>query len=238
MKQFLFGCLLFLTACQAAKTTQTSPLSNEILYENAIREAMTPSKSKISSNLVAIHKKNKSLTWNKSKDSILVVAWKRDSHHFPQGSMYNTREWAIWVTTAPELKQRMKSEKDIANVSLRLKQLLGLPPDGEYKYFIEFWVKPSDLFRPCPDKEIDDCQCDLDFPNETEDEHIHWIDSIKLISYSSNKLYEKYPWTKLGYTYDWNAKNTSHIGLSEFVIPKNTNIVVSAIYTTEEYLAK
>lgn len=37
---------------------------------------------------------------------------------------------------------------------MRLKQLLGLPPTATNSYFVKFWVRPNDLFRPCPDKEI------------------------------------------------------------------------------------
>ena len=49
---------------------------------------------------------------------------------------------------------------------------------------------------------------------------------------------EKYPWTQLGYTYDWNPENKSHVGLSEFVIGENKNIVIKAIYSTNDYLEK
>ena len=30
-----------------------------------------------------------------------------------------------------------------------------------------------------------------------------------------------YPWTQLGYTYDWHPANTSAIGLSEYVLMQN-----------------
>lgn len=32
------------------------------------------------------------------------------------------------------------------------------------------------------------------------------------------RLYAKYPWMELGYTYDWNTENPTHVGMSEFVI--------------------
>ncbi len=131
----------------------------------------------------------------------------------------------------------MKAEK-ATNVNRRLIELLGLPPNATYSYFVEFWVKPSDLFRPCPDKEINDSQCDLCFPANTDKEHITWINENRISRYYECALYNQYPWSQLGYTFDWNAKNTSHVGLSEFVIAANKNIVVEAIYTTEEYLKK
>jgi len=45
---------------------------------------------------------------------------------------------------------------------------------------------------------------------------------------------KKYPWTRLGYTYDWG--NPCHeVGLSEFVIKKDAEVIVEDIETVEEY---
>ena len=131
----------------------------------------------------------------------------------------------------------MKSDKD-TNIIRRLKQLLGLPPNAEYSHFVEFWVKPADLFRPCPDKEIIDKQCDVCFPENVDSSHIVWINKNRIDRYYQCELFNQYPWTQLGYTYDWNPGNKTHVGLSEFVIGEDKNIVVNAIYTNEEYLDK
>ena len=153
----------------------------------------------------------------------------------PDSTFFNTKGYPIWITTAPELLQRMKETKP-KNVDHRLKQLLGLPPTSEYSHFVEFWVRPQDLFRPCPDQEISDNRCDTYFPAGTDSLHIDWINGYRINSYYQRELYEKYPWTQLGYTYDWSPRNKSHVGLSEFVIGTDRDIVVKAIYTTEEYL--
>jgi hypothetical protein len=34
-----------------------------------------------------------------------------------------------------------------------LKQLPGLPPNLEKKYFVGFWVRSQELFRSCPEAE-------------------------------------------------------------------------------------
>lgn len=241
MKQFLAACLLFLTACQATKSVQNTPLSDEVLYEKSIAESMSPTQSKVCSNLVVINKENKNLVWKNinGEDYILVATWKQEAKYYKpylDSAFYNTGKYPIWITTAPELKERMRTEK-ATDKPYRLKQLLGLPPTAAYSYFIEFWVKPSDLYRPCPDKEITDNHCNLCFPKDAEQAHIQWINEYRINSYYNCELYKKYPWTQLGYTYDWNPNNKNHIGLSEFVIPANKNIVVKAIYSTEEYLA-
>ena len=43
-----------------------------------------------------------------------------------------------------------------------------------------------------------------------------------------------YPWTRLGYTYDW-APDASERGASEFVIPAETTVQVASFTTTDEY---
>ena len=217
-------------------------VTNKSLYEKSIEIAMAPSSSKIDRNLVSINPENKNLIWKNinGEEHILMVTWKQDiSYYKPylDSTYYNTGKYPIWVTTAPQLLQRMKKEKT-TDVDLRLKQLLGLPPNATYSYFVEFWVNPKDLFRPCPDNEITDTTCDLCFPEKTEASYVTWVNSNRISRYYQCKVYEKYPWTQLGYTYDWNGDNKSHIGLSEFVIRGNKNIVVKAIYTTTEYLNK
>nr|WP_320022312.1 hypothetical protein [uncultured Draconibacterium sp.] len=234
--------LLNLVACRSVKTDHWKTSDQQGLYQLAIENAMAPTPNKVCSDLVIVTSDNNNLVWKNIQDEayLLVVAWKQNvSYYEPylDSSSYNTGDYPIWVTTAPELLRRMKSEK-VEDVDLRLKQLLGLPPNSVYSYFVEMWVSPSDLFRPCPDPEVDDSRCELCFPADTDSSHIEWINANRISRYYPCELYDKYPWSQLGYTYDWNANNTSHVGLSEFVIGNNKNIFINAIYTTAEYLGK
>ncbi|MFA8433264.1 MAG: hypothetical protein ACEPOZ_02005 [Marinifilaceae bacterium] len=234
--------LLLCVACQTVKTVDSNTTNNAKLYKQAIQNAMYPEESKVDTSLVAVNNQNRNLVWKEinGEEYILVVTWKQNiSYYEPyiDSAYYNTGNYPIWVTTAPELLQRMKQEK-VKDTDLRLKQLLGLPPNSIYNYFIEFWVKPGDLFRPCPDNEITDKQCDLCFPSNTDASHISWINNNRIDRYYQCDLFNQYPWTQLGYTYDWNPNNKTHIGLSEFVIGKDKNIKVKAIYTTKDYLTK
>jgi hypothetical protein len=245
MKKFkaLFLVLfLFLGACQSLKTINLSTFDNGLLYQASIESSMSPSLEKVYTNLVYIAPQNDNLIRKRinDEDYILVVTWKQDISYYKKyldSGFYNTGSYPMWITTAPELLQRMKKE-NAKDVNLRLKQLLGLPPNAVYSYFVEFWVKPQDLFRPCPDKEITDNKCDLCFPENTDASYTSWVNENRVSRYYQCNIDEKYPWTQLGYTYDWSPKNESHIGLSEFVIGTNKNIVVKAIYSTEDYLKR
>ncbi|WP_375559530.1 hypothetical protein ACE193_17570 [Bernardetia sp. OM2101] len=243
-KLLFFIAFLFLGACQSVKKVDTKEsYSKEFaLYQKSIESSMSPSPQKVYPNLVSITPENTNLIRKRinGEDYILMVTWKQNISYYEKyldSAHYNTGSYPIWVTTAPELAQRMQKEK-AKDVNLRLKQLLGLPPNAIYSYFIEFWVKPQDLFRPCPDSEITDNKCDLCFPENTDTSYMSWINENRVSRYYQCQIDEKYPWTQLGYTYDWNPKNKSHVGLSEFVIKENTNIIIKAIYTTEGYLNK
>jgi hypothetical protein len=118
-----------------------------------------------------------------------------------------------------------------ANLTLRTLQLLGLPPNSSSTYFVEMWVSPQSLFRPTPDSEITDTTVQLDFPSSATSEYKDWFNGNIVYSYYP----ERYPWTRLGYTYDW-ADTASHVGLSEFVLKQNSTVIVQAVYTINDYL--
>ena len=207
-----------------------------------LKDACLPQASQISTHLVAIDSTNKGLIVKviRGEKYVLMVAWKQDISFYvndTESGFYDTKQYPIWVTTAPELINRFRTYSH-ADTSMRLKQLLGLPPHAVYNYFVEFWVRPQDMFRPCPDKEITDHQCSLCFPAGTDSTHIKWINHNRLSRYYNCNLEDNYPWTQLGYTYDWSPSNKSHFGLSEFVISANSKIVVNKTYTTSGYLKK
>ena len=211
--------------------------TNRELYKLSIINSIYPDSSEICTKLVQINDSNKTLIRKNinGEEYILVCTWKQNVSFYQKDTVFNTGTYPIWVTTAPELKNRIKKESP-KDVNLRLIQLLGLPPTAQYSYFVEFWVRPVDLFRPCPDKEITDGKCDLCFPEGTDPEHIKWINENRISRYYQCDLYYQYPWGQLGYTYDWNPKNKSHFGLSEFIIGANKTIYINRIVTTLEYL--
>jgi len=235
-KLFIPILIIFIGSCSISDLT----LENKKLYQKAIADAAYVQKTEIYNHLTTINKENKNLVWKtiNNENYILAVTWKTAVDYYKpylDSANYNVGNYPIWVTIVPDLLNFMQNDKS-KDKTARLKQLLGLTPTGEYKYFIEFWVKPEDLFRPCPDKEITDSACQTCFPPSVDSEHKQWINNLRAESYSACDLYNQYPWTQLGYTYDWNKKSKTHVGLSEFVISKNSKIIVKQIYTTQEYM--
>ncbi|PTL83542.1 hypothetical protein DAT35_15875 [Vitiosangium sp. GDMCC 1.1324] len=99
------------------------------------------------------------------------------------------------------------------------------------------WVKPGDMFRPCPDPEIDDGTCGLTFPVEVSTEHKNWFTNNYASSYGFWQK-TRYPWTGLGYTYDWCSHDTKHVGASEFVVRPGSVVNVTGYINRDTYCAQ
>lgn len=206
----------------------------ESTYKMAVEDASKAKTAEIDNNLLAITDDNLSLQRN-DKGQILVVTWTNWNGYDKLANKDMTLTREIWATTAPQLKAFSNNLRlDSAKMVLRLEQLLGLPPHTGKNRFVEIWVNPSDLFRPCPDPEISDEECELDFPTSSyftiAEEHQKWIKNLRANSYGK----DGYPWTQLGYTYDWgNPKN--HVGLSEFVIKPGSTVTIKGVSNVYEY---
>jgi len=160
---------------------------------------------------------------------------------------------SLWVTVAPELKnrflKRIRSMNACPPAPERVHQILGLNPAYDYEVLLEFWINPRDLFRPTPDPEIQDHEGELAYPDTTgnwifprnmnpflklndsavymdsawsqpmsfRDWFVNRAETIYAVGDDSDISTWGWPWTRLGYTYDWgNPLNPT--GLSEFLI--------------------
>ena len=226
---------LVLSACTHL-TREPNPADLQQAYARAIKDAEIAEPDEINRNLVAIVPSNKDLTRKKDSGEVLVTTWTSwDGYDEHVGRPMNlSRE--VWVTVFPEVKQFCRELNLVSSqVPLRLKQLLGLPPNDMKTKFAEIWVDPDDLFRPSPDPEISDNEASLDFPVSNRfvtvsNDHMRWFHDMKQKSYGA----DGYPWTRLGYTYDWgNPRN--EIGLSEFVIRAGATVTIRGVTATLDY---
>ncbi len=208
--------------------------------------APPPAADKISRTLTAIIPENDKLIWEDEipGSRLLVVIYGKGLSPDP-GPLPNP-SYALrtnkWVTVAPEIFSFFKNK---VFTDTRLEQLLGLPPCYGNTTIVELWVDPRDLFRPSPDPEIIDHEASLDFPWKQNRYMLQNTTSLIYDDYCSTpspcfSTYETwftnrkahiyydsppYPWTGLGYTYDWGSSQ-SHVGMSEFVVTPTTVGVV------------
>lgn len=205
--------------------------------------------------LIPIVPWNENLIWkNTEKTHVLMVSWmpKWAMEKFYQPNLGKQISApplanAMWVTAAPQIKEFAQTYQATTELTLtdRLNQKLGLPPSADDKYFVQSWVRPEDLFRPCLDSEIidDECVFDLDtkdLPQGFKDitkficikpEYLQWFNERKKMIYQGNSAF---PWTRLGYTLDWGDSNNP-VGFSEFVVKPGSQIEIYSITPTEEY---
>lgn len=227
----VFASVFFLAA--GAYATDNCPCY-DFFYRGAVFNAMLPDEGDIYNNLTPIIESNNNLSWQgEGPDKrVLMVAWTKYPSSYPAGQSIRTSWGDTWVTAYPDVKNYFTTHPT-SGVDPRLKvaQLLGLPPDTNNSYFVELWVKPDDLFRPSADNEINDTVAQLYFPDNTDLSYKIWFLNNTRYSYFAKRL----PWTRLGYTYHWENPE-SKVGLSEFVIKKNSEVTVKSLSSTSDYL--
>jgi hypothetical protein len=188
--------------------------------------------------------------------NVLVVSLKGSA--YPIGLMQTTGD--IWITLVPEVQNECKQYPS-ADAPMRLRMLLGLPPYSQSNYgtFNVMKVAASALFRPSPDPEtgtVMPCpkvatggvpfppNCGNFFPPGTPTPHITWMANNNLSSYQSPALPPNakntngYPWTRLGYTYNWySGPGANKYGASEYIIPQGTYVTVLSTPSVAAYCA-
>ncbi|MEF8865582.1 MAG: hypothetical protein V5A20_07475 [Salinibacter sp.] len=227
-----------LVACRSTRpATDSAP---EAQYRAAIEDARTAEPSEITTGLTPLVPYNDSLVWRTVRDStrqVLVVTW-GGSETLPRAAAGDTvtADRDVWVTAVPTIRQFCRGlDREGDALQRRLAQRLGLPPDADYDRFVELWVRPQALVRPCPDPEVTDRECELRAPEPAghvviSDAHRDWFLELRQTSYGP----DGYPFTGLGYTYDWNPQ-TDEVGPSEFVLRPGEAGIVRATYSTAAY---
>ncbi len=209
-------------------------LSLDEMYQNAMADVMITGQTMTYSGLTPIVEENGDLIWQgeSGNKSVLVVAFTKYASSYPVGQTVNTTWGDVWVTLVPDIQTFFQNNvNDNANLTLRAAQLLGLPPNTGNTYFVELWVQPQYLFRPTGDNEITDDTAQIALPESAASEYKKWFNDNIIYSYYP----PRYPWTRLGYTYDW-GNFDSYVGLSEFVITQNALVEVKSVTLTADYL--
>lgn len=176
---------------------------------------------------------NELLCESNSEGRVLLCTWHNYPDSYPEGKDV-TIEWGyVWMFTDKEIasyKDELKKSKD---PETRLKQLIGLPPDCDYTTVTGFWVSPENVIRPAYRTEVDSGKMTTSFDENVDADFKKWFDGNIIDSYFD----DFYPWTRLGYTYDW-ADNDSEYGLTEFLVSDKAEVKVEFTDTTAEFIER
>lgn len=226
------------------------------LYVQAVEATMRPKPSAISTALVPIVRSTPGLRWD-GEGRVLMVTWSKSEYYEDSvGKPYTFSHGDVWLTAVPFAQEFCRSQ-DLppGKLQLRLNQLLGLPPDDDNDAFVQMWVDPRAFFRPCADPEITDRECTLNLTvDDSPESTCPWRDSFenqvsrRWVAVTWDRLEwmcnnwsksfppdprKGYPWTGLGYTYDWGKPDP--VGQSEFVAPQGTAVVIESVTGTADY---
>jgi hypothetical protein len=206
-------------------------------YQQAVADAAQADWSEVVDNLLAVAPQTPGLQWDTSGTTrVLAVTWTGWTGYDALAGTTTTLSRDVWITLVPEAKHfATVCGLQGAALTLRLEQLIGLPPGNGATRFVEMWVDPEDLFRPSADPEINDRTALPTWPRSSRyvsvsAAHRAWIENLMATSYGANG----YPWTRLGYTYDWGNPNSEH-GASEYIVPAGAVVKIQGATLTADY---
>ena len=183
------------------------------------------------------------IAWNNDKSKVLMAVINATPDMFEDGRTI-TLEKELWAVSERELYQWYKENKaNLFNLSLRLRQLFGLPKNAKVTHFSLIWVSPNDLIRPAYVTDIASSEMRTSFADELESDstntdrmmwYKNWFDDEYSKSYVKGR--EGRTWTRLGYTYDWGSKGSNKYGLSEFLVVPGAEVEVRFTKNIKAYI--
>jgi hypothetical protein len=138
-----------------------------------------------------------------------------------------------WVAPTAQVRSSCGGQSDTV---LFLERLLGLPPQdkpgvGKRWHVYTFEVSQDAIFRPCPggvDSSVPGeprCIAGSALDPKLDPDTAQFL--LKQFWFSHRTAISNdgvwdfgYPWTAMGWTYNWDPKSKNHIGVSEFVVQK------------------
>lgn len=204
--------------------------SNDYYYNQAVKDAMTIEPEEILP-IVKIAKESDMVTFNDNNE-VLLITWHKYPDSYINGQEVTLKYGTVWAFTDKEIaKWYDDNNDDVQDWELRFEQLIGLPTDTEYTHFTAMWIPLDSIKRPAYNYDVTKKIDAIKFSENADENFVEWFNSNIINSYFNSA----YPWTRLGYTYDW-ADNGTEYGLSEFLVEKGTVATVEFTYSTEEFI--
>lgn len=200
---------------------------------------------------------NKNLIWNgqPGASQVLMVSFTKASYYSKYTPGQSLSAGAdLWVTPAPQAVSDVKAEDPAGaslNPKLALSEYLGLPPVNSNDSVVQLWVSPSNIVRPAIDPTVTNHAQETSFPVNMQTvpttptavvpneagapgfsptaNYAAWFLNRESAIFSPSVQGGPYPWTGLGYTYDWNPVAKDVVGGSEFIVPKGSPVTLQSV---------
>jgi len=225
------GALTFVLCCLLPFSGCTSKTAGNP-YSEAVEDAKQAEESEILP-LVTLTPDSDMVTWNADGTKVLLLSWHNQPESYVAGGSFTCTDGEIWTFTDREILSWYDDNYEgVDNWELRLEQLIGLPASTEYTHVSAFWADIGEVIRPAYQTDVTkQLTADL-LDGSALGAYREWFDGNAEYSYSEET---PYPWTRLGYTYDW-AEDEDEYGLSEFLILAGSVIEVEWTKTTDEFV--
>jgi hypothetical protein len=150
----------------------------------------------------------------------------------------------VWISAGTELKDRVGVWTGTPDgLKLRVREILGLRPESNDDYVVTMTVKGADAFRPTPNPDTSTkwSTGDAPLPPDQFPEVPSTAPAWYVLWFANNMLFSYrppgYPWTHLGYTYDWKPGVPDHYGVSEYVIKSGAAVITWKVQTIKDYFS-
>jgi len=174
-----------------------------------------------------------------------VATYTNDPNFIQPSFVSFTTSEDVWVSSQGEAQKICNTWKlNGDDLKIRLNQLHGLRPNDQFTHFVTMLVSVDSLFRPAVDPNITtfypcgnmiELDCGEIFPFNVPEDYrqriISWLNNTSGLGPRA----DGYPWTGLGYTYDWNPENQDTYGVSEYIIKAGSNITIVDVVLDEDY---
>jgi len=182
--------------------------------------------------LTVLTKDSDMATWNDA-GQVLLLSWHSYPESYIPGEQFTCKYGEMWTFTDKEvLAWYDKNAEGVTDWELRFEQALGLPATDSKTHVSAFWVDMDEIIRPAYQTDATKQLTADVLDGSALGEHKEWFDGNAEYSYVTSA----YPWTRLGYTYDW-AEGENEFGLTEFIILANSVIDVEWTKSFDEFIA-
>lgn len=203
---------------------------NRALYDSAMRDAVFVDADEILP-LVTLTQEEQLVRFSEDGQKALMLSWHCTPDLYRPGESFACEYGEIWAFTDQEILSWYNSGgKETDDYVLRLEQLIGLPERAGYTHVSAFWADLDELIRPAYQTDVTKQVDADDLDGSALAAYEEWFDDNIIWSYFD----AAYPWTRLGYTYDW-ASGENEYGLTEFLILPDSEIEVAWTVTTAEF---
>ena len=152
-------------------------------------------------------------------------------------------QWPIWISLPDQIWALCHGKPDTV---LATEQALGMPPvpaDATHRWqFVVFSAPTPALFRPCPGgTDVTAPRCGNDLSGTLDPYTMRFLldqlwSSFRVNFHKPNGQEDwGYPFTGMGWTYNWDPHAASPVGVSEFVIRPGARIARPTAVTPEQF---